>query len=194
MGLDYLDMYLIHFPMPLRGLYCEAWRAMEKLCKEGLIRAIGVSNFKEHHLRNILDCCEIRPMTNEIECNPYFCVKPLREFCAQNDIRVINWFPLGGPREPLVPYPVKEYKVLLDDELLVAIGKKYDKTTAQIALRWAIDCGMVPIPKSANPSRIRENREVFDFRLTKEEVDQISALDHSRRFGPDSDTFNEDQG
>lgn len=191
MGLDYLDLYMIHFPMPMLGLYQEAWRAMEKLYHEGLIRAIGVSNFQEHHLQKIFETCEIKPHTNELECNPYLTVRPLCNFCRDNGIRVINWFPLGGPREPLVPYPVSDYKLLIEDEVLVEIGKKYGKTPAQIALRWAIDNEISPIPKSANPARIRQNREIFDFSLTPEELAQIDALNYDRRFGPDPNTFDD---
>lgn len=191
LGTDYLDMYLIHAPMPLRGLYCEAWRALEKLYKEGRVNVIGLSNFNIVHLQKIFETAEIRPMTNELECNPYRSIVPLRTFCSDNGIRVINWFPLGGPQKPLIPYPTNDYKVLMEDKLLFEIGKKYGKTTAQIALRWAIDSNMIPIPKSAHPSRIRQNRDIFDFSLTADEIKQIDALNHDRRLGPDFDTYNE---
>ena len=191
MGLDYLDRYMIHFPMPMLGLYQEAWRAMEKLYREGLVRCIGVSNFQEHHLNKLFETCEVKPHTNEIECNPYLTVRPLCDFCRENDIRVINWFPLGGPKEPLVPYPVSDFKPLIEDEVLVEIGKKYGKSPAQIALRWAVDNHITPIPKSANPGRIRQNREIFDFSLTPEELSRIDSLNYDRRFGPDPNTFDD---
>lgn len=191
MGLDYLDLYMIHFPMPMLGLYQEAWRAMEKLYHEGLIRAIGVSNFQEHHLQKIFETCEIKPHTNELECNPYLTVRPLCNFCRDNGIRVINWFPLGGPREPLVPYPMEHFKVLLEDPVLREIGENHGKSTAQIALRWAVQNGIVPIPKSENPVWVRQNREIFDFSLTDEELARIDALDHDRRLGPDPNTFDD---
>lgn len=191
MGLDYLDLYMIHFPMPMLGLYQEAWRAMEKLYHEGLIRAIGVSNFQEHHLQKIFETCEIKPHTNELECNPYLTVRPLCNFCRDNGIRVINWFPLGGPREPLVPYPMEHFKVLLEDPVLREIGANHGKSTAQIALRWAVQNGIVPIPKSENPVWVRQNREIFDFSLTDEELARIDALDHDRRLGPDPNTFDD---
>ncbi len=191
MGLDYLDLFLIHFPMPMLRLYHEAWRAMEKLYKIGLIRAIGVSNFQEQHLNKIFDTCEIKPHANEIECNPYLTVRTLCNFCRKNDIRVINWFPLGGPREPLVPYPVDNFKVLLEEPVLIDIGKKYEKSAAQIALRWAVQNEITPIPKSVNPIRIRQNTEIFDFTLTLEEMSKIDALDHARRLGPDPNTFDD---
>lgn len=191
MGLDYLDMYMIHFPMPMVGKYHEAWKAMEKLYKEGLVRSIAVSNFQEHHLQKIFDTCEIKPHANELECNPYLTVRPLCNFCRENDIRVINWFPLGGPREPLVPYPTNDFKVLMDEPVLAEIGQKYGKSPAQIALKWAIQNHITPIPKSANPVRIRQNMELFDFEMSQEELQRIDALDHGRRLGPDPNTFDD---
>lgn len=191
MGLDYLDLYMIHFPMPMLGLYQEAWRAMEKLYRDGLIRAIGVSNFQEHHLNKLFETCEIKPHTNEIECNPYLTVRPLCDFCRDNGIRVINWFPLGGPKNPLVPYPVDHFKVLLDDPVINKIGEKYQKSAAQVALRWAVQNGIVPIPKAESPLWIRQNREIFDFTMTPDELAQIDALNHNRRLGPDPNTFDD---
>jgi diketogulonate reductase-like aldo/keto reductase len=189
MGLDYLDLYVIHFPLPKRDLYRDAWRALEKLYKEGLVRAIGFSNFKEPHIRKVLENCEIRPMVNQLECNPYITVDSLRGYCAEQGIRIINWFPLGGPKVPRIPYPTQDHKVLLEDETLRKIGEKYGKSIAQTALRWAVDSGMAPIPKSVLPERIRQNREIFDFSLTREEIKMIDALDHDRRLGPDPDTY-----
>lgn len=191
MGLDYLDLYMIHFPMPMVGLYHEAWAAMEKLYEEGLVRAIGVSNFQEPHLQKIFETSEVVPHINELECNPYLAIRTLRDFCSKHGIRVINWFPLGGPREPLVPYPTSDFKVLLDDPLLLEVGKKYKKSAAQIALRWAVQNDIVPIPKSEEPLRIRQNCELFDFELTQEELASIEALDHGRRLGPDPNTFDD---
>lgn len=191
MKLDYLDMYLIHFPVPSVGKYCEAWRAMEKLYKDGKIRAIGVSNFQEKHLDTLLASCEIVPMTNELECNAYLTIKPLRKYCEEKNIRVINWFPLGGPSQPLVPYPVADFPILREEPIVNSIGEKYGKTPAQVLLRWAVDGGMVPIPKSCNPGRIHQNRDIFDFALTAEELEQIDSLNYDRRFGPDPDTFDD---
>ncbi len=191
MGLDYLDLFMIHFPVPSVGKYPEAWKAMEKLYRDGKVRAIGVSNFQEKHLQKIFETGEIVPHVNELECNPYLTVRPLCNFCQENKIRVINWFPLGGPREPLVPYPTDDFKVLLDEPLLIQIGEKYGKSSAQIALKWAIQNQITPIPKSANPKRIRQNTELFDFEMTKEELEAIDALDHGRRLGPDPDTFDD---
>jgi diketogulonate reductase-like aldo/keto reductase len=190
MGFDYLDLYVIHFPIPKADLYCDAWRALEKLYKDGLVRAIGLSNFHEPHIQKVLENCEILPMVNQLECNPYITVKPLRTYCAKQSIQIINWFPLGGPKVPRIPYPTQDHKVLLEDETLREIGAKYGKTIAQTALRWAVDTGMIPIPKSADPERIRQNRDVFDFSLTSDEIRRIDALDHNRRLGPNADTYN----
>ncbi|MBR6727734.1 MAG: aldo/keto reductase [Clostridia bacterium] len=191
MGLDYLDCYLIHWPMPEQGLFTEAWRALEDLQKAGKVRVIGLSNFKKHHIEEILKTCTIKPMANELEINPYHTQTALREYCQEQGMRVINWFPMGGPRNPLHPYPIENYKVLMEDELLQEIGNKYGKTIGQVALRWAIDHGITPIPKSSNAGRIQQNRDVFDFQLTAEEMAAIDALNHDRQMGPDSDTYNE---
>lgn len=188
---DYLDMYMIHFPMPHLGLYTEAWRALEDLHDAGKVRVIGVSNFKKHHIEKILDMCRIVPMVNELELNPYYTQEELAEYCQKLGIHIINWFPLGGPKDPLVPYPMDDFKVLLEDEYLEELGRKYNKTTAQIALRWAVEHGFTPIPKSSNPQRIYANCDIFDFSLTAEEVTAMDALNHDRRLGPDSDEFTE---
>ena len=191
MGLDYIDQFLIHFPVPSVGKYHEAWRAMEKLYRDGVVRSIGVSNFQEKHLNKILETGTIVPQVNELECNPYLSVRPLRQFCAEKGIRVVNWFPLGGPRNPLVPYPTDDFKVLIDDPVMIEIGAAHGKTSAQVALRWAVQNDITPIPKSANPARIRQNTEIFDFVLTDEEMARIDALDHDRRLGPEPDLFDD---
>lgn len=191
LGVDYLDMYMIHFPMPSLGLYTEAWRALETLYQQGKVRVIGISNFKKHHIEKILAMCTVKPMVNELELNPYYTQEELRTYCEEQGIHVINWFPLGGPKNPLVPYPMEDFKVLLEDEYLVKLGEKYNKSTAQIALRWAVEHKFTPIPKSSNPKRIHENCDIFDFRLTQEEVAAMDALNHNRRLGPDSDEFTE---
>lgn len=193
MGLDYLDMYLIHHPMPMFDKYCEAWRALEKLYEEGYVRVIGLSNFKEHHIDKLLANCNIKPMTNELECNPYFTINPLRQYCNEKDIRVITWFPLGGPLNPPPPIPPrpKDFKIMLRDPVLETIAAKYGKTTAQISLRWAIDSGMTPVPKSGSTKRIKENRDIFDFCLSAEDIAAIDALNIDRRLGPDPDFYDE---
>jgi diketogulonate reductase-like aldo/keto reductase len=189
MGLDYLDMYLILWPLPHLDQYCEAWRALETLHQQGKVRIIGVSNFNQSHLEKLMANCTVKPMVNSLEVNPYFTQSALCKYCEEQGIRVVNWFPLGGPLHPLIPYDRKEFKILLEDPLLRQIGQAHEKTSAQVILRWAVEHGMTPIPKSSKPQRILENREIFDFRLTQEEITQIDQLDHGRRLGPDPDTF-----
>lgn len=189
MGVDYLDMYLIHWPLPHLDLYCEAWRALETLHQQGKVRIIGVSNFTQAHLKKLMANCTVKPMVNSLEVNPYYTQSALCRYCEEQGIHVVNWFPLGGPLHPLIPYDLKEFKILLDDPILAEIGAKYQKTAAQVILRWAVEHGMTPIPKSSNPQRIQANREIFDFHLTPEEIAQIDGLNHGRRLGPDPDTF-----
>ena len=191
MKLDYIDLFMIHFPVPSVGKYTEAWGAMEKLYREGRVRAIGISNFQEPHIQKILDSCEVVPHTNELECNPYLTVRSLRDFCAAHGIRVINWFPLCGPKDPLVPYPVDNFKVLIEDPVLLRIGSRHNKSSAQVALRWAVQSGLVPIPKSSNPARILQNTQIFDFALTEAEMLEIDSLNHDRRLGPEPDLFDD---
>lgn len=193
LGVDYLDQYLIHHPMPMYGKYCEAWKALEDLHEQGYIRVIGLSNFKENHIDKILANCNIAPATNELECNPYFTIKPLRDHCAKNGIRVITWFPLGGPLVPPNPIPLRaeDFLKMLEDKVLVEIGEKYGKSPAQIALRWHVESGMTPVPKSGNPKRIHENIDIFDFELTKEEMARIDAMNIDRRLGPDPEYYDE---
>jgi len=209
MGLDYFDMYLIHWPCPKQGKYTEAWRALEKLYKSGLIRAIGVSNFQEKHLETIFEMAEIRPMVNEIECNPYLSVAAQRRFHAKHGVHTVAWFPLGGPIGAIEPPasgivdesdPIQAVlaeirkanlnkKVLLKDETLAAIAAKCGKSVAQIILRWHIESHIIPIPQSMRPERLVENSRVFDFALTADDKAAIDALDHNRRLGPEPDLY-----
>jgi diketogulonate reductase-like aldo/keto reductase len=195
MGLDYLDMYLIHHPMPKRGLFTEAWRALETLKEEGYVRVIGISNFLEHHMDEVLKTCKVKPMVNELECNPYYTIEPLRKYCDEHEIRVVTWFPLGGPLVPPPPIPPRPpgFLNMREDEVLKTIAAKYGKSTSQIALKWAVELGMIPIPKSANPERIRSNIDIFDFSLTIEELARISAMNIDRRLGPDPNLHDEDE-
>ncbi len=189
--LDYLDCYLIHWPMPDQGLYCEAWRAMEDMYFAGKVKVIGLSNFTKEHIDKILGMCRVRPMINELEINPYFIQDELRTYCQGLGIHIVNWFPLGGPRKPLHPYPVSDYKILMEDPTVKEIGKKYGKTIGQTVLRWAVQHQCTPIPKSSKPERIAENSNIFDFQLTSNEMKQIDLLNHNRRLGPDPSLFNE---
>jgi methylglyoxal/glyoxal reductase len=176
LGLDYLDLLLIHWPLPSQGKYLDTWRALEKLYKDGRVRAIGVSNFKVHHLQDILNNCEIKPMVNQVEYHPRFNQRELHDFCKKNEIQLEAWSPLmqGG---------------LLDEPALVEIAAKYGKSTAQVIIRWDIQTGVVTIPKSVKPHRIVENADVFDFELSQEDMDKINALNQDKRMFADPDEF-----
>ncbi|ESU71597.1 aldo/keto reductase [Geobacillus sp. G4] len=176
LGLDYLDLYLIHWPLPSRGKYVETWRALEKLYKDGLVRAIGVSNFKIHHLEEIMANCEIKPMVNQVEYHPRFNQKELHDFCKSHGIQLEAWSPLMQGR-------------LLDDPVLVEIANKYNKSAAQVIIRWDLQTGVVTIPKSVKPHRIAENADVFDFELSQEDMDKINALNQNKRMFADPDEF-----
>jgi len=176
LGLDYLDLYLIHWPLPSKGKYVESWKALEKLYKDGRVRAIGVSNFKVHHLETILANCEIKPMVNQVEYHPRFNQQEVHDFCKRNEIQLEAWSPLmqGG---------------LFDEPVLVEIAKKYNKSVAQIIIRWDLQTGVITIPKSTKPHRIIENADVFDFELTQEDMDKINALNTGTRTFADPDEF-----
>lgn len=174
LGLDYLDLYLIHWPVA--GKFKEAWRALETLYRQGKVRAIGVSNFQVHHLKELLQDAEIKPVVNQVEYHPRLTQKTLNEFCQQNGIQLEAWSPLMQGQ-------------LLDNQGLGEIAKKYNKSIAQIILRWDLQNGVVTIPKSTKEHRIIENSSIFDFELTLEEMNVISALNQDLRVGPDPDNF-----
>jgi methylglyoxal/glyoxal reductase len=176
LGLDYLDLYLIHWPLPSQGKFLDTWKALEQLYKDGRVRAIGVSNFKVHHLEEIIANSEIVPMVNQVEYHPRFNQRELHDFCKKHGIQLEAWSPLmqGG---------------LLEEPILVELAKKYNKSPAQIIIRWDIQTGVVTIPKSVKPHRIAENKDVFDFELSEEDMDKISALNQDQRMFADPDTF-----
>ncbi|MCR8980042.1 aldo/keto reductase [Brevibacillus laterosporus] len=174
LGLEYLDLYLIHWPV--KGKYKEAWRALEKLYKDGRVKAIGVSNFQIHHLEDLMEEAEIKPMINQVEFHPYLTQKELITFCRAHDIQMEAWSPLMQGQ-------------LLDNPVLQEIADKHGKTVAQVILRWDLQHGVITIPKSTKEHRIVENASVFDFELTKEEMDRIDALNQNHRVGPDPDNF-----
>ncbi|NHC38442.1 aldo/keto reductase [Bacillus sp. MM2020_1] len=174
LGLEYLDLYLIHWPVA--GKYKEAWRALETLYKEGRVRAIGVSNFQVHHLEDLMKDAEIKPMVNQVEYHPRLTQKEVQAFCREQGIQLEAWSPLMQGQ-------------LLDNEVLVGIAAKYNKSVAQIILRWDLQNGVVTIPKSTKEHRIIENSQVFDFQLAKEDMDQIDDLNQNHRVGPDPDNF-----
>jgi 2,5-diketo-D-gluconate reductase A len=181
LGLDYLDLHLIHWPNPRVGRYPDAWRALVALREQGLVRSIGVSNFTEEHLRRIIDDSGVTPVVNQIELHPYFPQAHMRAVHEKLGIRTESWSPLGKRQAPFTEEPV------------VAAARKYDVTPGQVILRWQVELGSIPIPKSATPERQRQNLDVFGFSLTQEEVDAITALgrDDGRLFGGDPDTHEE---
>lgn len=181
LGLDYVDLYLIHWPTPDRGLYVDTWKAFEKLQADGRIKSIGVSNFKPHHLEELMSQTKIVPVVNQIELHPRFPQIETRAFCDTHDIRVESWSPIGGTRGA---------GNLLDESLLAEIGQKYGKSPAQVILRWHIQLGLIVIPKSVHVERIRENIDVFDFDLSDEDMAQIATLETGVRQGPDPDEMN----
>ncbi|UFJ39479.1 aldo/keto reductase [Brevibacillus humidisoli] len=172
--LDYLDLYLVHWPV--KGKYKETWRALEKLYKDGHVRAIGVSNFQVHHLEDLMADSEVVPMVNQVEFHPLLTQQELRTFCRQHSIQLEAWSPLMQGN--------------LDQPLLTQLAEKYGKTPAQIVLRWDLQNQVVTIPKSVTEHRIRENANIFDFELSAEDMEQISGLNQDKRFGPDPDNFN----
>nr|WP_259545074.1 aldo/keto reductase [Heyndrickxia oleronia] len=174
LGLDYLDLYLIHWPV--EGKYKEAWRALETLYKAGKIKAIGVSNFQTHHLEELMKDAEIKPMVNQVEYHPRLTQKEVQTFCQEHGIQLEAWSPLMQG-------------LLLNNEVLTEIATKYNKSVAQVILRWDLQSGVVTIPKSTKEHRIIENANVFDFELTKEDMERIDDLNQNHRVGPDPDNF-----
>lgn len=179
LGVDYVDLYLIHWPVPAKGLYVETWKELEKIYAEGKAKAIGVSNFQLEHLDTLLATAEVTPAVNQIELHPRFPQAELRDYCANKGIHIESWSPIGGSRGNL-----------LDDPLLKRIGDAYGKTPAQVVIRWHLQHGLIVIPKSSNPDRIRQNIDVFDFELNDEDMSQIDSLDRQERQGPNPSTMN----
>ncbi|WP_020119199.1 aldo/keto reductase [Streptomyces canus] len=178
LGLDYVDLYLIHWPAPARDLYVDTYRAFEKLYADGRIRAIGVSNFEPEHLERLIAETSVVPAVDQIELHPHLQQRAAREYHAEHGIATEAWSPLGSG------------KGLLEVPAVVAIAQKHGRTPAQVVLRWHLQLGNIVIPKSVTPSRIKENIEVFDFSLDTEDLAAISALNEDRRLGPDPSTFN----
>jgi diketogulonate reductase-like aldo/keto reductase len=178
LGLEYVDLYLIHWPTPARDKYVDTYKAFEKLHADGRIRAIGVSNFEPEHLRRLIEETSVIPAVDQIELHPHLQQHAAREFHAEQGIATEAWSPLGSG------------KGLLEVPAIVAIAQKHGRTPAQIVLRWHLQIGNIVIPKSVTPSRIRENIEVFDFSLDTEDLAAISALNEDRRLGPDPNALN----
>jgi methylglyoxal/glyoxal reductase len=172
LGLEYLDLYLVHWPV--KGKYIETWRALEKLYSEGKVRAIGVSNFKVHHLHDLLGQCKEKPTVNQVELHPLLSQQDLRDYCQKHNIQIEAWSPLSRGR-------------FLDEHALSQIAAGYGKTSAQVILRWHLQNQIIPIPKSVTPARLKENAELFDFELSQEEMKVIDGLNKDQRFGADPD-------
>jgi diketogulonate reductase-like aldo/keto reductase len=163
LGLDYVDLYLIHWPMPELGLYAETWRALIRLREEGRAKSIGVSNFSIEQLERIVDETGVVPVVNQIELHPGHPQRAMREYHARHGIVTESWSPIARGE-------------ILRHESITQLAGKYGKTPAQIVLRWHVENGLVAIPKSSNPARIRENIDVFDFRLDADDMSQIDRL------------------
>ncbi|GAB3497168.1 aldo/keto reductase [Nocardiopsis coralliicola] len=175
LGLEYVDLYLIHWPVPSQGTYVETWKALEEIYASGRAKAIGVSNFTEATLGRLLAEADVVPALNQIELHPDFPQEKMRSLHAEHGIATEAWSPLG------------QGKGLLDEPVLAEIGQAHGATPAQVVLRWHLQVGNVAIPKSVTPSRIAENFDVFGFALSDAEVARVSALDSGNRLGPDPD-------
>lgn len=175
LGLDYLDLYLIHWPVA--GKYKETWKALEKLYKDGRVRAIGVSNFHVHHLKDLMADAEIKPMVNQVEYHPHLAQTELLQFCKAEGIQMEAWSPLKQGE-------------LLSEPTIVGIAEKHGKSPAQVILRWDLQNEVVTIPKSIKEHRIIQNADIFDFELTAEDMDVLNGLNKDERVGPDPDNFN----
>ena len=172
LDIDVVDLYLVHWPV--KGKYIDTWKALEKLYGDGKIRAIGVSNFLVHHLNDILGQFDVVPAVNQVEFHPFLVQKELLDFDAKNNIRHEAWSPLTRGRR-------------LDDQVITEIARTYDRTNAQVLLRWDIQLGVVTIPKSVHRERIEENSRLFDFELDEDDLNRLTGLDTEERIGPHPD-------
>lgn len=174
LGLDYLDLYLIHWPG--KNKFAESWTALENLYLEGKIRAIGVCNFNISHLQDLLKTARVTPVINQVEFHPRLQQQSLRAFCKEHNIQLEAWAPLmqGG---------------LLEDTTIAKIAEKYGKSNSQVILRWDIQNGVITIPKSVRKERMAQNADIFDFRLTDEEMQIMNAMNLDKRVGPDPEAF-----
>jgi 2,5-diketo-D-gluconate reductase A len=178
LGFDYLDLFLIHWPLPTKydGDFVSTWRTLEEFYREGRARSIGVSNFQPQHLRRLHQDTQVPPAVNQIEVHPYLTQDEVRGFCADHGIAVEAWSPIGQG-------------LVLEDPVIVSIADRVGKTPAQVVLRWHIERGDIVFPKSVTPSRVKENFDIFDFELSGGDVAEISALNKNQRTGPDPDKF-----
>jgi 2,5-diketo-D-gluconate reductase A len=177
LGLDHVDLLLVHWPNPDQNRYVEAFEGLVALLRDGLVRAVGTSNFAPEHLRQVIDATGVTPDVNQIQLNPYIAQVPWREFAAQRGIVVQGYSPMWRGRD------------LLDEPVVVELAKAHDRTPGQIVLRWHVQQGTVPVPKSADPQRQAENLAVFDFALSDDEMARLSALDRGSELATDPATF-----
>ena len=178
LGIDEVDLYLIHWPTPARDIYLDSWRALIRLREEGRARSIGVSNFHEAHLRKIIDETGVIPAINQIELHPWLPQAHMRDIDARLGIKTEAWSPLGSGR-------------LIDDPVIGEVAAKHSKSPAQVMVRWSIQLGNIVLPKSVTPERIEQNIDVFDFVLDDADMAAIATLESGRRTGPNPDEFNE---
>ena len=178
LGIDQIDLFIIHWPLPARDLYVEAWRALEEIYRDRRARAIGLSNFTARHIGRLLAETEVVPALNQIELHPYLSQAEMRAFDTEHQIVTEAWSPIGG-----------QGGAVLSDRSLAALGEKYGKSPAQVVLRWHIELGNVVIPKSTHAERIVENFDIFDFELAPDDVAMISGMDRNGRVGPNPETF-----
>lgn len=172
----YVDLYLIHWPLPMEGKFTQAWKAMEKLYADERVRAIGISNFKPQHMEVLLNEAETVPAVNQIELHPLFQQTETRAYCAEHDIAIESYSPLMQGRDAFT-HPV-----------IATLAQKHDKTPAQVILRWHVQSDFIVIPKSVNPERIRENFALFDWELSADDMLEIAGMDQEQRIGADPDT------
>ncbi|WP_010585923.1 aldo/keto reductase [Schlesneria paludicola] len=179
LGTDYLDLYLIHWPQPTVNLYVESWKAFIRLKEEGLVRSIGVSNFLPEHIDHLQQATGVLPAVNQIELHPNYSQLNLRQWLVQKGILVQSWSPLGQGEE-------------LNQSAIQTLARKHDRTTAQIVLRWHLQLGLLPIPKSQNSQRIQQNIAIFDFSLDQDDLAALATLEANHRLGEDPTSFTEE--
>lgn len=177
LDIDYLDLFLIHWPLPAVGDFVETWKAMEEIYRSGRAKAVGVSNFQPHHLRRLLENTDVVPAVNQIEVHPYLTQETVRAFDAEHGIATEAWSPIAQGK-------------VLGDPVIVSIAERLGRTPAQVTLRWHLQRGDIVFPKSVTQSRVEENFDLFDFELSEGDLAEIGALNRDERTGPDPDTFN----
>lgn len=178
LDLEYVDLFLVHWPKNNDdNLNIETWRALEKIYKEGKAKAIGVSNFLKHHLEIILNNCDVAPAVNQIEFHPGLVRKETIDFCKEKNIVLEAWAPLGKGK-------------MLSNEFLLNIAKKYNKSVAQLCLKWCLENEVIPLPKSENMERMRQNLDLFDFQISQEDIDTINNMEFFAGSDMHPDTFN----